>query len=382
MSAESCKRKRGSSPKGDYNASDSEWEKFMRFITSRDELEKLPKATLLELFNSLDVFVAKSSDKNTIVTKLLEYFKSQKSSLEANPNLVPRNWMTVYCAYETAGLAKKKRKQQKYVPFESDEYLNDEGSCNLSVDSYYKGYRLKTGEVFKAGGDATVYEVCDMSNDCNYVVKKADHDSPIDLELEAKWQRRSHRLGLAPKVYLAWKCESEDDEDNNYIISKKLDERLNDKLNTIKFDQNIDQKEKREKSHNLAKRVLGAILMLHQNARLSHGDIHDTNIMFDKQGNIFLIDFGNSEPLDEVEEPLHDLLVDYGYFTGEENDTVYNRDPIEYRDLIHDGIEKYMDEKDWHESDVKKVLQAEKYVMGRFLETPYEMLLQKKLLEK
>ncbi len=86
-----------------YVVDQSSWNTFMVFITSKEELNKLPPGTLSELCNSLALCAAgDDSNKGSVVTKLTEYSRNIRPSLQSKPNWVPGDLMTVYCS--TPGL--------------------------------------------------------------------------------------------------------------------------------------------------------------------------------------------------------------------------------------------------------------------------------------
>ena len=167
-------------------------------------------------------------------------------------------------------------------------------TCEMKFEDY------KRGGMIGRGFFGQVYELCDSKKQCPYVLKvqpfakeKKWYDVNVeDFAREIAFQRYVYdKLKLAPKIYDAWICKSNDPndarvDDIGFVIMERMDGTLTDLL---------------RQSENVPREQIKQILELKLNVTklhklgIEHGDLSIDNIFYKRSGKsvqLFFGDFG------------------------------------------------------------------------------------------
>lgn len=180
------------------------------------------------------------------------------------------NYYYKYCKY------KKKYLEQKYKN-ESDKknklFFTNCQQCKIL-------WKIK-GDYINSGGDGEVFNVCDQSNNCNYIDKVQDISIPFETEKQALLSLQN-KSSFVPKIFQIYTLDNK-----GHIIMEDLlpgqfsrDNKLNilDELHTYGW---------------------------------YHLDAHSNNWMKRENGEIVLIDYGEAiNPNDVTDETIADIIQD------------------------------------------------------------------------
>lgn len=173
---------------------------------------------------------------------------------------------------------KKEEKEEKdYCPY----FWTCENDCRISD---------RTG---RPSEYSKVYKMCCNEKgveeqNCKHIIKVINftYDYTIqDFYREVEYQHKAHELGLSPEVIDFYA-----DDKKGFIVMKKLDLSLHDVLQSMEFD-----------PIKLSNQVIDIIKKLHSNG-IVHNDTHKNNFMFDKDGKLYIIDFGKASDLKNIKD--------------------------------------------------------------------------------
>lgn len=146
---------------------------------------------------------------------------------------------------------------------------------------------------------------------CKHIIKVINftYDYTIqDFYREVEYQNKAHELGVSPEV-----IEFYTDDKKGFIVMKKLDLSLHDVLQSMEFD-----------PIKLSNQVINIIKKLHSNG-IVHNDTHKNNFMFDKDGKLYIIDFGKASDLKNIKDGNIDYKKAVDLFDDLENiPEIYN----------------------------------------------------------
>lgn len=155
-------------------------------------------------------------------------------------------------------------------------------------DRYECMYEWKQMEKLGGGAYGSVYKSCCGYN-CNYVMKvvrfNEDETSEVFLEettleefqQEIEMQRKLAKVGVAPRIYDAWKSKT-----LGFFIMERLDKTL------LRF---LKEEDDNKKIDDIMDKVIDKIELMHK-LDIIHGDLHSSNIMLNSKDEPYIIDFG------------------------------------------------------------------------------------------
>lgn len=137
------------------------------------------------------------------------------------------------------------------------------------------------GKLGSRGKDAQVYEVV-MKGNKNTVALKLYRKNKNNkcIEEEYKFLKKAYKLGVGPKVYKI-------DKKNKYITMERLNETL---YSHIKKTGKMTLKDQTD---------LIDILEILDNNNIFHGDVSPSNFLYGEDGNLYILDFGMSQHIDQ-----------------------------------------------------------------------------------
>lgn len=258
----------------------------------------------------------------------------------------------------------------------SDKFLqalnvSGKGMCQKLEGIYIDGelcpgaYKV-SDKLLGRGNFGSVYQSCLQGRDCQYVAKwqKTNNkgNNIQDMIDEANYQIQASKLGLAPRIREVWQCSDgmitiidalsqsldrvmleltptqykEWERSISKILTKKEIEQLKGggdqqwiemfKKHKEEFKGGIitpDSPEVQRERKRLVVESFEVIKKLHVEAEITHGDIRMGNLMIDKKGKVFLIDFGNAFPytsaksanndFEEIETSFSTYVYYYGF---------------------------------------------------------------------
>jgi len=151
---------------------------------------------------------------------------------------------------------------------------SDGGDRILGMGTYGAVYKACKGE-----GDA----------DCNYVIKKGD----IEFR-EYELLKKAADIGVAKPLRDGWACVHGEMAPGgqyaipNVIVTDYLEEPIWKHIRVLE----VDTRKEDRALWALMRKVMRKLLRLHCEGHIMHNDIHGGNIMIDKEGEPFFIDFG------------------------------------------------------------------------------------------
>lgn len=177
------------------------------------------------------------------------------------------------------------------------------------------GWHVKSKEpIGEKSRYANVFQVC-KENDCDYVIKIIYGSSHKKIKKEVRLQKKCAKHGICKPVEDWWLINRKSNESSNMfsiilsnftargvIITPILDKTLKSTL-----------EEGGEISRIWLKKAWRLLLKLHQ-INIIHNDSHYNNIMFDKKGNLFMIDMGMAIEVSPEIDPVfyyHKIMEDY-----------------------------------------------------------------------
>lgn len=141
---------------------------------------------------------------------------------------------------------------------------------------------LISNQELGAGHEGISYVAC-CQQECDYVAKQILTYLLPKTELEI--QREAAKAGIGPEIYDVF-----NEGNYTYIIMAKLDKTFGQALSEIQT--------QFEEAYELILEAVNKINELHE-LGISHNDITFNNMMVDKTGNVFLIDYGTASYSDE-----------------------------------------------------------------------------------
>lgn len=181
-------------------------------------------------------------------------------------------------------------------------YINDNGIktyCKQSIRNTCKNIWNTQKKSLGDGAYGDVFITCkNKSNDCNYAIKVQNLDTKEKRDIfnnEVRILKKLQFTNVVPKLYDAWICKN-----TGYVVMEVL------------------FKEKKRNSKVLSEKVFEVVKRIHEE-NIVLIDFNNGNFMYDKQGNIRIIDFGLAVDYTKIKGKYsHPYAEDYGDFTFEE----------------------------------------------------------------
>ena len=174
--------------------------------------------------------------------------------------------------------------------------------------------RFGNKRIGRPSSNSEIYEMCcnekhiSELKECKHIIKVIlfkNGYTEDKFEKEVKYQNIAYNLGLSPKI-IANRSYS----DRGIIVMEKLHRSLFEIFQSGDFD-----------PEKLADNVITILDTLHQNG-IVHNDAHIDNFMEDKEGKLYIIDFGNATQLLSVDESVKDFSKALDLFQNVEKDFV------------------------------------------------------------
>lgn len=181
------------------------------------------------------------------------------------------------------------------------------------------GWYVKSGTAI--GEDSKfgdVFQVC-KEKDCDYVIKIILGTSHKKIKKEVKLQKKCEKNGICKPVEDWWlfKGKRSVHLENLFLLEDSVFPQSGGVIITPILDETFGRKVEKEKDEKKRREYLKdswrVLLKLHQ-INIIHNDAHYNNLMFDKKGNLFMIDMGKAVEVSPKKQPLvyyEGIMKDY-----------------------------------------------------------------------
>lgn len=173
--------------------------------------------------------------------------------------------------------------------------LNKQSGGNCNPDSnkiYYENKEYIIGDEIGRGGVSVSYYLCDIDAKQKYVIKKFNNKIKVDILLDNIIEFDIYIVKIYPTIANYWTYLFPQEKNNKFIVSKLCKGSLNDVgKNDLTDDEKLDLL---TKGYNKLK------VIYEHKCPFVHGDIKLENMLYDKNGEVYLHDFDGVFVYDKV----------------------------------------------------------------------------------
>lgn len=241
--------------------------------TSRTEYE-LAKEKALKKYNVV---------REKIIAAGVIWWQEQEKIRKQKESVKPDDIPTIFVE-STKPITKLSKKDVKPVGIGIPKSFRD------IVEDCTQNNKWKKDKLLGSGKAGSVYIACKTADDCEYVIKIQNQNKEYYAEIEALSSLQHTKA--VPKVFAAWTCDK-----FGYFVMEKLYPCIHHTDNSIWM-------------------AVGIKLDIIRKEGYLQVDIHNGNVMCNKEGQVVLIDFGyavkRTDKGDKQEYPDHIVSENYG----------------------------------------------------------------------